>query len=138
MKRAIKSGAKKTGACTWKKKMPSERKFESETTMLSAVLSVFLFLIAMHMLFGTGRRRILAVMSPDCGYCRRAHEDIVQNKRTSEFEIVEPSAVESDPELFGELRGAGYTGSVPFFYNRECGKTVTGYRPTTALLAALK
>ena len=43
-----------------------------------------------------------------------------------------------ETELFGELRGAGYTGSVPFFYNRECGKTVTGYRPTTALLAALK
>ena len=113
-------------------------KLESETTMLSAVLSVFLFLIAMHMLFGTRRKRILAVMSPNCGHCRRAHTDIAESKKTSEFEIVEPSAVESNPELFGELRGAGYTGSVPFFYNRECGKTVTGYRPTSALLAALK
>ena len=111
---------------------------QSEATMLGAVLSVFLLLIAMHVLFGTKRQRILAVMSPDCGYCRRAHTDIVESQKASEFEIVEPGAVESDPELFGELRGAGYTGSVPFFYNRECGKTVTGYRPTTALLAALK
>ena len=112
-------------------------KLESETTMLSAVLSVFLFLIAMHMLFGTGRRRILAVMSPECGYCRRAREDIVQNQRTSEFEIVEPSAVESDPELFGELRGAGYTGSVPFFYSTRKRRGIVGYKPPHELIAAL-
>lgn len=113
-------------------------KLRSETTMLSAVLSVFLLLIALHMLFGTRRKRIVAVMSRDCGYCRRAHTDITESHKEGEFEIVEPSAVESNPELFGELRGAGYTGSVPFFYNRECGKTVTGYRPTSALLAALR
>ena len=113
-------------------------KLQSETTMLSAVLSVFLLLIALHMLFGTKRRRIVAVMSPDCKHCRRAHADISESQKEGEFDIVDPSAVESDAQLFGELRGAGYTGSVPFFYNRECGKTVTGYRPTSALLAALR
>ena len=111
---------------------------ESETTMLSAVLSVFLFLIAMHMLFGTRRSRIVAVMSQDCGHCRRAHSDITVSQKAGEFDIIDRDEVESDAELFGELRGAGYTGSVPFFYNRECGKTVTGYRPTSALLAALR
>ncbi len=113
-------------------------KVESETTMMSAVLALFIFLIAVHVLSGSKRRRILAVMSPSCGHCRRAHADIHESQRGDDFDVVDPGAVESDPALFGELQGAGYTGSVPFFYNRECGKSVTGYRPTTALLAALR
>jgi hypothetical protein len=111
---------------------------ESETSMLSAVMSLFLLLIAMHMLFGAKKRRILAIMSPSCSHCRRAHADITETQKLGEFEIVDPQDVESDTQLFGELQGAGYTGSVPFFYNRECGKAVTGYRPTSTLLAALR
>ena len=119
-----------------KKKMPA--KVESEATMLCAVLSVFLFLIAMYMLFGAKRRRILAVMSPNCAYCRRSYADIDATRKRGEFDIVDAADVEEDAELHAELRSVGYKGSVPFFYNRGCGKTVTGYKPTSALLAALR
>jgi hypothetical protein len=119
-----------------KGKMPA--KVESEATMLCAVLSAFLFLIAMYMLFGAKRRRILAVMSPNCAYCRRSYADIDATRKRGEFDIVDAAEVEGDAELHAELRSVGYKGSVPFFYNRGCGKTVTGYKPTSALLAALR
>ena len=119
-----------------KTKMPT--KLHSERTMLCAVLSVLLFLIAMYMLLGTKKGRILAVMSPNCGHCRRSYADIDAMQKHGEFDIVDPADVESDPELHAELRSVGYKGSVPFFYSRACRKTVTGYRPASALLAALR
>ena len=112
---------------------------DSETAMLCAVSSLFLFLIAMYMLFGAKKvPRILAVMSPNCAHCRRSYADIDATQKHGEFDIVDPEDVESDPELHAELRSVGYKGSVPFFYSRACRRTVTGYRPTSALLAALR
>jgi hypothetical protein len=113
--------------------------WKDESSVVMALLLVFVAISALYVLGATQtrRRRFLAVMSPACGHCRRARSDIEQNQMQDQFAVVQPHEVQQDPELFSELADAGYTGSVPFFYNPDGRRSVVGYRPAPALVAAL-
>jgi hypothetical protein len=78
---------------------------------------------------------VVAVLSRSCGHCRRAWRDIESIQAERSFVVHDPATL--DGELEAELRGAGYEGSVPFFYNRKSRRAITGYRPASEILSSL-
>jgi hypothetical protein len=78
---------------------------------------------------------VVAVLSRGCGHCRRAWKDIESIKAERSFVVHEPASI--DPALEAELRTAGYSGRVPFFYNPKSQRSIEGYRPATEILSAL-
>lgn len=101
--------------------------------MLACVLA-FLYLI-MTMPDASAEAPVIAVMSRQCGHCRRAWKDIESIHAERSFVVHEPASM--DPDLEAELRSAGYSGRVPFFYNPKSQRAIEGYRPASEILSAL-
>ena len=107
---------------------------EAEHWIVLACVVAFLYLV-MTMPDASADQPVIAVMSRQCGHCRRAWRDIESIQAERSFVVHEPASM--DPALEAELRGAGYSGRVPFFYNRKSQRTVEGYRPASEILSAL-
>jgi hypothetical protein len=107
-----------------------------EQTLIVLGTIVFLYLVfTMRDATPEDDGAVIAVMSRTCGHCRRAWRDIEGIQAERNFVVYEPSSV--DGELEAELRGAGYSGSVPFFYNRKSRRSIEGYRPASEILSSL-
>ena len=97
---------------------------------------IFLYLLfTLRDVGGDDGDAVVAVLSRSCGHCRRAWRDIESIQAERSFVVHDPAAL--DGELEAELRDAGYSGSVPFFYNRKSRRAITGYRPASEILSSL-
>lgn len=108
----------------------------AEQVLIVLATILFLYLVlTMQDASADDEAGVVAVMSRACGHCRRAWRDIESIHAERNFVVYEPGTI--DAELERELRGAGYSGSVPFFYNRKSGRAITGYRPASEILSSL-
>ena len=107
---------------------------EAEHWIVLLCVVAFLYLV-LTMPDASAEHPVIAVMSRKCGHCRRAWRDIESIQAERSFVVHEPASI--DPALEAELRGAGYNGRVPFFYNRKSQRAIEGYRPASEILSAL-
>jgi hypothetical protein len=107
---------------------------DAEHWIVLACIVAFLYLV-LTMPDASAEQPVIAVMSRRCGHCRRAWRDIESIQAERSFVVHEPADI--DPELEAELRGAGYSGRVPFFYSPKSHRAIEGYRPASEILSAL-
>lgn len=107
---------------------------QAEHWIVALCVAAFLYLV-LTMPAADSDEPVIAVMSRQCGHCRRAWKDIESIHAERNFVVHEPAAI--DPKLEAELREAGYSGRVPFFYSPKSHRAIEGYRPASEILSAL-
>ena len=78
------------------------------------------------------RPRTLAVVSPTCRACDAALRDLRERGALSRFTVVGVDAL--DAATLDALVRAGYTGKLPFFYDRRTARAHRGYTSYDALV----